>query len=657
MNDKFILIFNIVKQFNASPNRELMKMMIKPMLFTFVFACMTFFMSCNNEELFTELNNETVVEPETSNEDTDPAINVSTPCDFDLSTVQSGDTVVINCVMDLGGQSITLPSNVTIIYEGGDIINGTINFDNDTVISGELLNPTLTLGGSKPLVKDPEFNFNPKRWGIIEGKVSDEVAEKNKDILNTVIKKTKELGVKLFEIGKMDAYFKVDLNSISRVKNSNESIQIPSDFHLKMNDNTYLRVQPNGQATYTLMTMYLVDNSKISGGNLIGDRYEHDYSPIIDEAGVERNSHGWGQLLWIIGSHNIEIENMKLSKATGDGLLFHAKDRRNPDGTLQADNKEVNNVIVKNTTVTDCRRNNISFLDGKNITIDNCIITDCGRGEQKYDSSGAKIASSAGTAPRYGIDLEAIRERESDNSLNITAVVENIVIKNSRFTGNEAGDIVVYTANDVLIENNYFDKWVANFASFNITIDNNTFESRDPDFFAVSVQTYKDLDGNELNHHYRVTNNTIKNYGVGIKAAGEDQLVSNNNITNCITGILLIDDLKNGVFTGNNITSNLDVSFGYKNFFGCQNLYNVMISNETINVKNRPISLIKILDQVTSTNTQITFKNCNFNTQNTGFKLHVSNGRNIKFDSNISNTDFEIIDSDNLILTNNIINN
>ncbi|MFI0429066.1 right-handed parallel beta-helix repeat-containing protein [Mariniflexile sp. HMF6888] len=508
---------------------------------------------------------------------------------------------------------------------------------------------------SKEIVQDTIFTLDPKRWGIVEGKVSDEIALKNKNILNSLLAHVKDLGFTTMEIGKMDAYFKVDLNSISRIKNAQASIQLPSNFHLKMGNNTFLRVQPNGQATYTLMTAYLADNIKITGGNLIGDRYEHDYSPIIDEAGVERNSHGWGHLLWIIGSHNIEIDNVNMSKASGDGLVFHSKDLRNTDGTLQSDNREVKNILVKNSTITDCRRNNISFLDGRDIIIDNCLITDAGKGTQLYDSNGAKVSSSAGTAPRYGIDLESIRTRNPDGSLNETALIENVIIKNSRFTGNEAGDIVVYTANDVLIENNYFDKWVASFASYNVTINKNIFESRDPLFFAISVETYLTDLGEELNHHYEVTNNTIRNYGVGLKAAGKDQLISNNNIIDCTTGILLISDLTNGTFTNNTITSSLDVSFGYKNLINCKNLNNVIISNEKINVLNRPVSFNKLLNESMLKNIQVTFKNCNFYTPNLNFDLLIKESKNIKFEENTSNTGYLINTSENIILLNNNI--
>lgn len=652
---------------NDPPQIEnVMKPVFRPMLVAFIFIATM--LSCNNEDLFVEPAADTTVgattptdstntDGTTPPEDTDNATASTTPCNFTLDGVQSGDTVVIDCFLDLQGQTVTLPPYVTIVYAGGDIINGTLNFSDNSVISGELLNASVTLSGSKPQMKDTTFQFDPQRWGIVEGKVTDEVALNNKEILQTIINQTKDLGITTFRIDVMDAYFKVDLNSNSRDKNARASIQIPSDFELEMSDNTFVRVQPNGSAFYTLMTTYLTDNSIISGGHLVGDRFEHNYAPVIDEVGENRDTHEYGHLLWIIGSHNVEVENVNLSKATGDGIVFHAKTLRNIDGTLSSDNREVNNALIKNCTISECRRNGISFLDGRNITIDNCIIKDTGKGDQAYDGSGNKIASSAGTAPKYGIDLEAIRTRNADGSLNETAIIENITIRNSTLTGNEAGDIVLFTANDVIVENNYFDKWVSNFASNNVAIQNNMFESRDPSFFAVGIQSFLDPFGEELNHHYQISNNTIKNYGVGIRVAGKDQTITNNLIENCQTGVFLIGNLFDSTFSGNTITSSLDVSFGYKNFYGCQNMNNINITGETISVKNRPISLIHLLDESTLNATQITFNNCDFNTTNTGFKLHLNYVKNIKFDNNTSNTDFEVLNSENIIITNNLIGN
>src|SRR5690606_11165223 len=197
-----------------------------------------------------------------------------------------------------------------------------------------------------------------------------------------------------------------------------------------------------------------------------------------------------------------------------------------------------------------------------------------------------KISTSSGIAPRYAIDLEAIRTRNSNGTLNKTALIENVTIKNSRFTGNTAGDIVLYRASYVTIVNNYFDKWIGNMASDNVVIDNNTFESRDPSYFAIGINSFMDPFGKELNHNYTIKNNKIKNYSVGIRVAGEKQTVSNNIITDCQTGIFFISDLKDSKFSKNTITSSLTVSYGYKNFSNANNITNVTVTGDKVNVMN-----------------------------------------------------------------------
>jgi len=53
-----------------------------------------------------------------------PPNTATKPCDFSLSTATVGDTLIIDCVLDLQNQSVSLPSNVTLEFDKGDIING-----------------------------------------------------------------------------------------------------------------------------------------------------------------------------------------------------------------------------------------------------------------------------------------------------------------------------------------------------------------------------------------------------------------------------------------------------------------------------------------------------------------------------------------------------
>ncbi|WNH12225.1 hypothetical protein [Thalassobellus suaedae] len=634
-----------------------MKMILKPMLlllFT-IMSCL----SCNNEELFIESVAEIVVEPETpqednANEDTDAEIDFALPCDFDLNTVQTGDTVVINCIMDLEGQSINLPPNVNLVYEGGEITNGTINFSENNVIDGDLLNSTITITGSKPIFKDPVFNFIPNKWGIIEGKVSDEVALNNRNILNNLFDQVKELGISTFKIDEMDAYFKVDVYSINRKEYSSASIQIPSDFHLLMGEDTYLRVQPSAAPSYALISFFLVDNARISGGNLIGDRYEHDYSPVTDDKGVNRDTHEFGTLIYVIGSENIEIEDINLSNPIGDGIMFHSETLRAPDGTLYPGTREVNNVLVKNTTVVEARRNGISFLDGRNIIIDNCEIIDTGRGSQAYDDSEAKIASSSGTWPKYGIDLEAIRTVLPDGTLNRSALIEMITIKNSNFKGNFAGDIALYTCNDVTLEYNTFDSHVGNFAADNITIRNNVFKARldrdgNPHSRALLLLSrLSSFNEEELNYSYDISNNKIIGYINGMVLSGTDFKVYNNEISNCESGIK-IGGLIDAQIHDNKVYSR--EPYGVALFARGGLVKNVSIYNEYYDVYYRPIDFRGYNDATSVDHDYLKIFDCIFNSAGNR-SIYLDNSHYIEFDNLTSNAEIEIVNNSTNIIQN-----
>ncbi|MFI1773832.1 hypothetical protein [Thalassobellus citreus] len=622
-----------------------------------------FFQSCNKEELFIELEQEIVENtpvnetPLDENEDKEEVpIDTSLPCEFTLATIVENSTININCVLDLEGNTITLPANINIQFEGGEINNGTLVFSGGT-IDGDLLNMSLKIEGDV-MLRSPNFTFIPEKWNIVEGKTTKEISLNNRKNINKAIELVYALGANVFELDKIDAYFNVEANKVNRLYSFERSIRIPSSFHFKMSNNTFLRVQPTHFPAYALITTMVSDNAVISGGNLIGDRWEHDYTPINDIVGANRDEHGNGHLIWVIGSHNTIVDDVNISNSIGEGIQVHAETIRNPDGSLKSGTRTSENVLIKNCLIKESRRNGIAIIDALGVIIDNCDILDTGQGEQAYDANGNPAFSSSGAIPKYGIDLEALRYINDDGTMNEINKIENVIIRNSRLTGNEFGDITLFTSSNVIIENNYFDKWVANVASNDVIIRNNTFESREPgNFNAINIQSYI-RGGVEFNFNYTITGNNIKDYSNGISVAGKSFVVSSNTIINCKTGIQLKGDFYDSVLSENSIESNLDVSYGYRSFNNSQNSNDIKISNEFISVSNRPISLIGYINESNLSSTQISFDSCTLNTKNpNNFFIHVNSSKNIEFKNNISNTDFEIIDSENIILTNNAVSN
>ncbi|WP_271407396.1 right-handed parallel beta-helix repeat-containing protein [Tenacibaculum soleae] len=574
-----------------------------------------------------------------------PEIKVTDPCNFDILDISANSTININCLLNLNNKEITLPENIKFNFNGGDIINGTLIFDGGT-IDGELLNSKLTIKGSVKLTSK-EFKFKTDRWDITEGIVSNEIALTNRKNINKTIELVERLGGDVFELGKMDAYFNVEANKVERSYMNDRAIRIPSDFHFKMSDDTFLRVQPTHFAAYYLLSTYLTDNTKISGGNLIGDRYEHDYSPIIDAQGVERNTHEFGLLLGIIGAHDAIIDRVKFSNPTGDGIIVNHKVLRNPDGTLTNGNRTSERVLIKNCIIKEARRNGISIVDANGITIENCQILDTGKGEQALDTGGNKVYNSSGVLPKYGIDIEPER-RIIDGVVIEDQRVENIKIIGSTFKENEFGDIVCAFGTNISIDNNFFDKWVAGGSANNVNITNNTFKSRfslTESVFAISIKSNFKR-GEELVHDFLVSGNDISGYSVGINLSADNHQVLDNTFTNCVSGIFF-GKLSNTLIKDNIITSNISIpSYGYRTRKTL--VQNVIIEGGFVDVTNRPIDLHGLNQESINTNIEVTFKNVELNSSNT-YPNYIIDSKNIKFQSCNSRSRLDKINSFNII--------
>src|SRR5690606_4380883 len=285
-------------------------------------------------------------------------------------------------------------------------------------------------------IEHPHFIFEPSRWDMVQGKTSDDKAFQNKENLNTAIEITRELGMEVFEIDKLDAYFfGKRLSSHAPFSYQDNSIKVPSNTHLLMSDNTFLRVQPTNNPFSRLLMTFKAVNVTIEGGNLIGDRYLHDYSNVTDETGVSRATHGYGSLVGIAGSQNVVVDNVNIYEGEGDGVLVQISAIRNKDGSIKAGELESSNIVIKNSLIDKCRRNNFSIIDANGVTIENNVISNAG-GEHE---SGQAYA---GTAPEVGIDLEAYRERRSDGSLYEYERVTNVTIRNNEFVGNDVADVI-----------------------------------------------------------------------------------------------------------------------------------------------------------------------------------------------------------------------
>jgi len=578
-------------------------------------------------------------------DNTTPDISENDPradetCEIEFINLSANETLNISCDIDLNGQTIVLPENTVIAFDGGSVINGTFVF-NGGLIAGKLLNKDLQISGSAKLI-DTHFIFEKEKWGIVEGETSDEIALNNKVIINSTIELVKSLRGNVFELNNIDAYFDVQANNYN--DSTDESIILPSNFHFKMSDNTHLRVQPNAKSAYALISAERKTNVTISGGNLWGDRYTHSYvSP-----GTDGNTHEFGYIVYFRGVHNGTVDGVGLREATGDGFIMQGTSHRNDNGTVKSGEMACEYIVVKNCVIDKNRRNNLSLVDGQYVVIENNIISNAGDGGTY--SVSQEGYSYKGVLPRYNIDLEAINYIDANGNLRYTEIIRDVVIRNNDFTGAHNGDVDLYKCWDVEITNNTFSSYIANIASYDIQIHNNTFINDGERKFAIQISELITSNGLDYNRNYDIYNNTISNYEIGMKIGGTNQEVYDNTISNCDTGVMFLNG-NNNRFTNNTINSSISNSRGFYNFPGGVSLENTIVSGGEVNVKTFPFLAIKINQESSTTTNELTFDNVTFNSSS-NYNVDLRNSKHITIRNSVFNG-FTQSNCDNITLYNN----
>lgn len=461
---------------------------------------------------------------------------IKTPCTFDLSGVTAESTIVIDCLLDLEGKTVNLPANVTFDFKGGDIINGKLVFSGGK-IDGRLLSSKLEVTGDVEL-KDPTFKFYAVRWDLVEGRVSTEQAQENNFILEGAFNMVKRLKGNTFEINKLNAFFEINKVAQNTANNNFyptvESVNLPSDFTLKMTDNTYLRVQPtrsfeNGPGN--LLGFREVSNVTVIGGNLIGDRDEHDYSDQTGEG--EEGNH----LIRIQSADHIVIDGVKMIDGSIGGI-----DINSLGFAFQPEYDPTNNIIIKNCHFENIRRTSLVITDGRQILIEN----------NTFIKSGQPTERSSGSLVGYAINIEAERFRDPvSGELRYYERAFDITIRNNVERESRIGGVTVTIGENVIIEGNDMENKIVYSTTNNSKIINNTFTASEE-----SGQSPAIIAGGrgETVFSNEISGNKINGYGLAIAAYYDDMKIFGNEITNCQSGIQL-KEVTNTKIYNNTITN------------------------------------------------------------------------------------------------------
>lgn len=504
---------------------------------------------------------------------------------------------IMNSLLQLNYQSNTTGK---IGNTGGDIVDGLFILNQDNIAS---------------------FNIDTRDWVLI----TSEIALTNKTNLQQLIDDINiDSNIDGLWIEDLDIYFEVRHQREDESYNATpdeideKAIHLYSDFTLKMANNVHLRAYPNNTPSYAVLSVYDVDNVTITGGNIWGDRYEHDYQEVDGST-----LHEWGNAISLIGSHYVTFNGVNARNGTGDGYYISKKAIRNPsDGSLTGGNRTTENSVIKNCIVDGNRRNNLSPVDCNGLTIENNTISNAG--------------VNGGILPRSGIDLECWRARDEEGNLLEYGRVENVIIRNNTFIDSSNSDLIVYTAQDVEIYGNSFQKGIRNQASFRIEIHHNTFTSpilHDADAIYIKPNVLE-ITEEQLVYDWSIHDNTIDGYLSGINVAGDDFTVYNNTVTNSKRGIVF-GTLDTATFYDNVITNS---EHGYSSYTGSGTAIDVTVTNGTAAGLDRGLWLVNMV----GTGTGITFTNCDFSGSTYDDIKVMSTSSNITID----NCTYDTLDDD-----------
>ncbi|WP_299216942.1 right-handed parallel beta-helix repeat-containing protein [uncultured Aquimarina sp.] len=585
------------------------------------------YVSCSNEsieEIVADVEEEVEEEDNNEEEEEDTDITSDNPCDFDLLSIAANSTVTIDCLMDLEGKTINLPANVNFDFEGGDIFNGTLVFSGG-YIDGRLLNFDLETQGDV-MLKSPTFMFTASRWeNIVQGQTTSDIALQNTAEFEKLMFRIKDMGGTTFKTDVFDAFFEIT-KVTSTTANQNfyasvEAVNIPSDFHLKMSDNTHLRTftAESGIENGVILAVRDVDNVIVSGGNLYGDRDKRVYSP--EDVGLEGT-----HLFHIHASRNITLDGINFINGSKGGLnVYSLGFSFNPDYI------PTTKVTIKNCLFKNNRRMALAVTDGRDVTIEGNTFID----------SGQPSANSDGGEVGYAINVEAYRRRDANGNLVENEKAFDIDIKNNTEINSRVGFVSVHIGQQVTVQNNTVSTRVVYSLASETKILNNTFVANsgsDEQFAIFAAGEGETVFDNEI------AGNDISGYNVGIATDTKDVYVHDNEIRDCEIG-LQMNDTFDSDFEGNTISAN-NFGIGLTNT-ACDNL-NIM--NNDITAQGFHIKFSNFNQKDDDLNNMINIEQNNFFTTK---KVSFSTANGVIFKNNEVVGGIEIGNSSNISIINN----
>lgn len=261
---------------------------------------------------------------------------------------------------------------------------------------------------------DVEFPEEPERLYVIDnaafGIRSDKTAaEATTDGINNAIAHAKKEGYNVVKLPQGDYLIHCVGTTDWYPENG---IFVPTNMTLDLTD-ARLHVAPNTSHHYALLQIDHVENAKVIGGRLIGDRGQQESS----------GSAGYG--IQVIASRNVTIQDVTIESMTGSGIIFTMYNYMHFYGRFPS----------------------------KNVKVTGCDISGCGRhGVYAIQTSGLEISNNhfhdlLGYQHQYAIDINPNPAWQS--------VMENVKIHNNTFE-NCTGGMRLYGGHDIEVTENVF---------------------------------------------------------------------------------------------------------------------------------------------------------------------------------------------------------
>lgn len=146
-----------------------------------------------------------------------------------------------------------------------------------------------------------------------------------------------------------------------------KSIKLKNGTQLQMSSGTKLHVIPNSKDSYRVFLIKNIKNASISGGEIIGDKYNH-----LGKTGE------WGMGIEIRDSQNINISNISINKMWGDAMYVGTSGKNT-----------TYNINLNNIEMNDNRRQGLTIISADTLNAKNI-----------------KARNTSGASPSSGIDIE-----------------------------------------------------------------------------------------------------------------------------------------------------------------------------------------------------------------------------------------------------------